>query len=258
MSDHIAWVDGESPEMLEAFALARSTFRFFWREMTWEQRRIVPGVEMAALKLTFSEVVAPGVVDGPTDKKQEPRTVVEQMWINDVEFDGTTITGTLLNHPNALRSVVAGDRVTAGMERLADWLYVVGGVAHGGFTIDVIRQGMSDSERAGHDAAWGIDFGEPGTVALTPYEDDDAEHPMSANMAPKLAEAVDADPSFLAPREDGSTMLHDMALGGSAASVEVLLAKGADPGARRADGKTPADLAEAVGWAALADRLRVH
>ena len=44
------------------------------------------------------------------------------------------------------------------------------------------------------------------------------------------------------------------ALGGSAASVEVLLAKGADPGARRADGKTPADLAEAVGWAQGAAR----
>lgn len=123
---------------------------------------------------------------------------------------------------------------------------------------DPIRQGLSDPERAAHDEAWGIDFGEPGTIALTPFEDNDAEHPMSANMAPKLGEAIDADPTFLAPRADGATMLHDMALGGSAASVEVSLAKGADPAARRADGKTAADLAEAMGWAELAQRLRVH
>ena len=258
MGQDISWVDGEDPQMVDAFARARETFRFFWREMTWEYRRIVPGVEMAAVKLTFAEEYTPGLLGGLFGKKKEKQVRVEHMWISDVRFDGTTVSGTLLNDPHDLRSVRAGDAVSAGMDRLADWMYVREGIVFGGFTVDVIRQGMSDGERAQHDDAWGLDFGPPGEVALTPFDDDEAEHPMSANMAPTLAEEIDGNPSLLAPGEDGSTMLHDMALGGSAAIIEVLLAKGADPAARRADGKTPADLAEAMGWTALAQRLRVH
>ncbi len=258
MGHEISWIDGEDPRMVEAFEHARETFRFFWREMTWEQRRIVPGLQMAAVKLTFTEEVRPGLLGGLRGKKKAKQTLVEHMWIEDVRFDGTTVSGTLLNDPHDLRSVRAGDAVSAGMDRLADWMYVIDGVAYGGFTVDVIRQGMSDEERAQHDDAWGLDFGEPGEVELTPFDDDEAEHPMSANMGPSLAEAIDGNPSLLEAGEDGSTMLHDMALGGSAAGVDVLLAKGADPAARRADGKTPADLAELMGWTELAQRLRVH
>jgi uncharacterized protein YegJ (DUF2314 family) len=257
MSNAISWIEGEDPQMLEAFARARATFRFFWREMTWEARRIVPGLEMAAVKLTFTEEVAPGLLGGLFGKKKAPQTKVEHMWVSDVEFDGTTLTGVLLNDPHELQSVRAGDSVSSGLDRLADWMYVIAPFVYGGFTVDVIRRGMSEADRAEHDAAWGLDFGSPGEVTLTPFDDDDAEHPMSANMAPKLGEAIDGDPSLLAPAADGSTLLHDMALGGSAASVEVLLAKGADPAVRRADGKTAADLAEAMGWSTLAQRLRL-
>jgi ankyrin repeat protein len=46
-----------------------------------------------------------------------------------------------------------------------------------------------------------------------------------------------------AQTKDGSTPLHTAAVFGSVEVVEILLAKGADPNLKRADGKTPVDLA---------------
>ena len=43
----------ESPEMILAFESAISTFKYFWRELYWEYRRIVPALELAYVKCAF-------------------------------------------------------------------------------------------------------------------------------------------------------------------------------------------------------------
>ena len=72
---------GEDAEMEQAAAKARQTFRFFWREMAWEQRRIVPGLELAAVKGAFSD---------PLEIRAENPGgfEVEHMWLLEVDFDG--------------------------------------------------------------------------------------------------------------------------------------------------------------------------
>ena len=45
----------DDSEMDQAALKARDTFRYFWREMAWEQRRIVPALELAAVKAGFSD-----------------------------------------------------------------------------------------------------------------------------------------------------------------------------------------------------------
>jgi ankyrin repeat protein len=78
---------------------------------------------------------------------------------------------------------------------------------------------------------------------------DSQEHPMSENMAASLNEQLAKNPSMATAKgERGWTLLHQQALAGSAATVKVLLAAGADPRAVTDDGTTPTDLAKSLGW----------
>src|ERR687891_2755598 len=54
MSEPVFMFDGEDPEMREACEAAQRSFKYFWRELSWEQRRIVPGLDMAMVKLPFT------------------------------------------------------------------------------------------------------------------------------------------------------------------------------------------------------------
>jgi len=250
--------------MRAAAAEARRTFRFFWREMTWEQRRIVPALDLAAVKVAFWD----GDDDTPPRSEE-----VEHMWVGDVGFDGARLSGTLLNAPNHLRDVREGDPVDVPFERVGDWMYAIGGRVYGAFTVNLIRSRMSAPERREHDSAWGLDFGDPGSIVLIPdYRpkqglsglfgsqqapiDLEAEHPMSENMTAKYAEQLAADPRPARVRDDaGWTQLHRFALGGSAGVVDLLLRAGADRAATTPDGRTALDLAEAIGWPRVVELL---
>lgn len=254
MSSPVVFADPDDPAMLEAMEGARSTFKYLWRELTWEYRRIIPALEMSAVKAAFSD---PG----------RPLEDTEHMWLSELRFDGESIAATLLNAPNQLTSVAEGDRVEMSLDQIEDWMYVLEGRVYGGFTIQVMRAAMSAAERADHDAAWDLKFPDPSTVDLVPNwdgaEDVDAEHPMSENMAPKLAEALAQDRErFFVGDEDGLNALHSLALGGSAAGVRILLEHGADPHTKTQRGHTPRDLAALMGWTRvvelLADAERSH
>lgn len=95
--------DGDDPEMEHAMREARKTFGYFWRELAWERRRIVPALDMAAVKAPFA--------DGPPSPQQTDHPQVEEMWISEVDFDGQAVSGELLNSPNWLTSVKEGDEV---------------------------------------------------------------------------------------------------------------------------------------------------
>src|SRR5262249_13376335 len=104
--------DDSDPEMQRASESARATFRYFWREMAWERRRIVPGLDLACVKASFS--------DGPgTHADGAPGT--EHMWLSDIDFDGELVSGALLNSPNWLKSVRKGDSVRVPLNEIRDW-----------------------------------------------------------------------------------------------------------------------------------------
>ncbi|MCB9585838.1 MAG: DUF2314 domain-containing protein [Polyangiaceae bacterium] len=251
--------------MAEATARAQATFKYLWRELTWEYRRIVPGLELSAVKAAFSD---PG------------GTEVEHMWLSDISFDGDVVEATLLNSPHHLETIQEGDRFQLTLRELEDWMYVMGGRLYGGFTIQALRSQMPPGERKAHDQAWGFDFPPPERVELVPdwdnrakpsalgrlfgktspapESDPDREHPMSENMAPSLEQAIAGNrEAFFSLGEDGLNTLHSLALGGSAAGVRVLLAHGADPSVKTANtGRTARDLAEMMGWPRVVELLR--
>lgn len=261
--------NGNDPEMQRAYEAARSSFRYFWRELSWERRRIVPGLDMTMVKLPFT--------DGPrTDGKPE----YEHMWIGDIEFDGDSVSGTLLNSPNWLTSVKEGDHVSRPFSQLADWMMTADGRAYGGFTVNLMRSRMGRRERDQHDQAWGLDFGDPAEIQVEIQREPkpktglpaalfgrggrsdaapkaSSDHPMCVNMMPKVEEQLRADPSIARTvDDDGWSLLHREVLAGNQGIVKLLIASGADPAARTPNGYTPADLARKIGWSEIASLIQ--
>ena len=271
----VYFVKDKDPEMQRAIERARETFRYFWRELAWEQRRIVPGLTLAAVKVPFS--------DPPDVERDADDPAVEQMWLSEIEFDGMMITGTLLNSPHWLKTIKEGDQSQVPISGISDWMYAIGERVYGAYTVNLLRSQMGSSERAQHDAAWGLDFGDPNEIEVVPPEwlgkkpkasffkrlfggggNDEAppmdiettEHPMAVNMADSLREFLSRDPTNVHSTDDnGWTMLHQQALAGTAIGVSILLEHGADPNAVTNDGTTALHLARSLGWRQVVEVL---
>lgn len=251
----------EDAAMVEAYDRARGTFRYLWREISWERRRIVPGLDLACVKTVFAD--RPLDDCGPEDAR-------EQMWVRDFDFDGRVISGTLVNRPDNLRSLKQGDKCSFPYHQMTDWMYAIRGRAYGAWTVNLMRQRMQSAERRAHDEAWGLDFGDPAKVEVVPADwrpkkkgllgglfgtaakqaavDPDDDHPMCVNMEAKLKIFLEANPKMISEKDErGWTMLHREALAGNSLVVKALLERGANGNARTAEGDRPADLARRMG-----------
>lgn len=248
-------------EMMGANEKARATFRYFWRELAWERRRIVPALDMACVKAPFS--------DGEGGGRKANHPQVEHMWLNDIDFDGRYVSGTLLNEPNWIKSVKKGDRVRVPLKEIGDWMYAISGVVYGAYTVNLMRSRMEPRERREHDRAWGLNFGDPETIRIVPAPKkaggllkrwfgrqeevevggEIGEHPMSENMGPALREQLGKNPTMVHEKDEkGWTLLHHQALAGSVATVQVLLECGADVNAVTNQGVTAMQLAKSLEW----------
>jgi uncharacterized protein YegJ (DUF2314 family) len=232
----------DNPAMIKAFEKARETFKYFWRELSWEYRRIVPALDMACVKVAFSE---------NTEDADEP--LVEHMWINEIDFNGEIITGTLINEPNELTNVQNGDSVEIPLSQVSDWLFASLGKTYGGFTIHAMRSEMNPKERTEHDEAWGLDFGDFNDILMV-YEQKEhpenlIEHPMSRNMKDTLLDFLKQNPNELTSKDEpGYSFLHRETIAGNKTSVEVLKLAGADINAKTNNGKTALDFAKKLNW----------
>ena len=268
MSEPVFMFDGEAPEMVAASQAARKSFKYFWRELCWEGRRIIPGLDVAMIKLPFTDGTR-------TDGNPE----YEQMWCTNVKFDGEFLKGQLINSPNWLVSVKEGDEVHVPFSHLSDWIMTTGGVAYGAHTVNVMRAGMDYGERRAHDRAWGLDFGDPSTIrskidrshrkkpgiiarlfgkkpsepAPAPPQTGFEDHPMCVNMLEAFETQLQGDPSIATTTDDrGWTLLHGEALAGNLGIIKLLIKHGADVHATTSEGKDAASLARGIGWEEIA------
>ena len=243
--------DNSDLEMQRAYEQARATFRYFWRELAWERRRIVPALDLAYIKAPFSD----GEQGVPVSGKVE----VEQMWIDEIDFDGEIVSGVLLNTPNWLKTIKAGDSVQVPLGHISDWMYAIHGEVYGAYTVNLMRSRMNPRERKEHDRAWGLKFGAPNIIRVVPSAQmpEMREHPMSETMALPLKNQLAQNPAMRDAKDDqGWTLLHSQALAGSAATVRVLLESGADPNAVTNRGWTSLRLAESLGWGQVSALLK--
>ncbi|TAJ11716.1 DUF2314 domain-containing protein [Marinilabiliaceae bacterium JC017] len=233
---------GDDAEMIKAYSKAQETFKYFWRELSWEFRRIVPALDLTCVKIAFRQ---------ETNEANAP--IIEHMWINDIDFDGEIVSGTLINTPNELTNIKNGDFVQVPLSQVSDWLFSCKNKSYGGFTIQLLRSQMDDNARKGHDEAWGLDFGDFNDV-LVVYEQKEhpenlIEHPMSVNMRDSLKDFIKSNPDELTNKDElGYTFLHRETIAGNKTSVEVLLESGVDLNTKTQSGKTALDFAKQLKW----------
>jgi len=122
----------QDEDMKIASATAQKTFKFFWRELYWEYRRIVRAHDFAMVKIPFVQKI-----------RGQDKPLVEHMWINNIYFDGETITGQLVNAPNQLTNIAKGDSVSKTIQEIGDWMISIQGKTYGGFTIQTMRSRMT-------------------------------------------------------------------------------------------------------------------
>lgn len=265
----IFFADGANPKMLEAYQKAQQTFKYFWREQSWEYRRIIPALTVSCVKVAFSE-----------DLPDSEFPAVEHMWINEIDFDGDTVRGYLINEPNQLTNIQVGDYVEVPLNEISDWLFAISpsvkkptGLSklfsssseplpktYGGFTIQAMRAEMSPEERESHDHAWQLDFGDFDDIQVVNGQKENpgnlTEHPMSINMREELIKFISQHPEELTQQDDrGYTLLHRETIAGNLSSVEVLLGAGADKNLKTAQGKTALDFARQLQWEHLIPTL---
>lgn len=238
----IFFAKGDNPKMIAAFQKAQETFQFFWRELSWEYRRIIPALDLACVKVAFSQ-----------ESKTSDEPIVEHMWINEIHFDGDYIYGILINDPNELTNISNGDAVEIPISQISDWLFSSQGKTYGGFTIQAMRSEMSEKERKEHDKAWGLDFGDYNDILIV-YDqkkqpENLIEHPMSKNMRESLIDFLKEHPDELTFKDElGQTLLHKEAIAGNKTSIEVLIQKGANLNETTNNGKTALDFAKQLNW----------
>lgn len=255
------FANGNDPEMDKAFKKAQETFKYFWREQSWEYRRIIPGLNVSCVKAAFSEETEAG------------KTIVEHMWINDINFDGDTVKGYLINEPYDIKNVQVGDYFEIPLAHISDWLFAITpsvqkpkGLsklfssskeplpkAYGGFSIQKMRSDMSDAERKDHDHAWQMDFGDFNDILVVNKQKEEPEnlieHPMSKNMKEKFVEFLQQNPDDIHHiDEDGLSLLHKETIAGNLTSVKVILEFGADKTVQSKAGKTALDYAKQLNW----------
>jgi len=257
MSQNIYLFKGNDPDINLASKKARESFKYFWRELSWERRRIIPGLDISAVKLGF-----------PTGKVTDSAPSVEHMWVGNVNFDGRKVSGDLLNDPRWIDGMGSGDRIVMGFNDIDDWIYSIDGMVYGAYTVNAMRLKMNSNQRRVHDDAWGLEFGDPREIRIVPdsylnkesinkEEDEIGEHPMSENMATKIDGALSENPTIVNQiDENGWTMLQYEALAGNLTPVKLLLKYGADKMIKNSEGFTAIDLAEVMKWNKITDFLR--
>lgn len=242
MAEKVFRANSEDPNMVAAFEKARQTFKYFWRELSWDYRRIVPALDRTSVKVAFTQKV-----------KRAKTPLVEYMWINHINFDGEKITGILINEPTQLTNVHEGDEVEITLNEVCDWLFASNKRAHGGFTVQAIRAELSAKERAAHDKAWELKFGRYNDILLVndqkKHPEYLVEHPLSKIMKKKLVSIIKKDPQAIHFKDEaGNTALHRHTIAGNKTYVEVLKAAGAKTGAKNKYGKTALHYARQFNW----------
>ena len=126
----------QDDKMKNAYIQAQQSFKYFWRELSWEYRRIVPAHDFAMVKIPFEQIIP-----------EQTAPLVEHMWINNINFNGEFITGELVNTPNELTNVTKGDLISKKIDEIDDWMLSIQGKTYGGFTIQAMRSEMNERRK---------------------------------------------------------------------------------------------------------------
>lgn len=90
-------------------------------------------------------------------KKFEENGNVEHIWIRNIQgFENGKYIGVIDNLPEKIKSVKLGDTVEINEKDISDWMYIKNSELHGGYTIRLLRERMTEEERKKFDRESGM------------------------------------------------------------------------------------------------------
>jgi uncharacterized protein YegJ (DUF2314 family) len=128
--DKVISVKDDDAKMNQAIAKARATVQQFVPALQKPKR----GQSSFSVKMMF------------TEGRQH-----EHMWLDEVTYDGTQFHGVVANDPNLVKNVKIGQKASVEPAKISDWMYTDKGKLVGGYTVRVLRDGLSPDERAQFD-----------------------------------------------------------------------------------------------------------
>lgn len=117
-------VKSEDEEMNAAILQANETLDDFKKGL------LDPTADSHALKVKFSNEKG-----------------IEHMWIGDIVYKDGQYSGILNNEPEYVTEYKSGDKIAVDASKISDWMYLVNGKLHGGYTLRVLRDRMTEEER---------------------------------------------------------------------------------------------------------------
>jgi uncharacterized protein YegJ (DUF2314 family) len=117
-------VKSEDEEMNAAILQANETLDDFKKGL------LDPTADSHALKVKFSNEKG-----------------IEHMWIGDIVYKDGQYSGILNNEPEYITEYKSGDKIEVDASKISDWIYLVNGKLHGGYTLRVLRDRMTEEER---------------------------------------------------------------------------------------------------------------
>jgi uncharacterized protein YegJ (DUF2314 family) len=126
----MTYVAPDDPAMTKAIEEARSTLGKF-----------IAAVEAPTKNQSQFSIKTP-FVDGAKS---------EHIWLLPVTYDGKQFHGVVNNEPQDVKNVKLGDKVIIQPADVSDWMYVDDGRLVGGYTLRVLRNTLSPTERAEFD-----------------------------------------------------------------------------------------------------------
>jgi uncharacterized protein YegJ (DUF2314 family) len=126
-------VEGSDKEMNGAIKKANQTLTDF------NSALLNPEIEVKSLKVKFE-----------TSKGNE------HIWLSDVQYQDGKYSGILNNEPEYVIEYKIGDKVEVDDREISDWMYIENGKLFGGYSIKLLRDRMTESERKQFDAESGM------------------------------------------------------------------------------------------------------
>ncbi|HEV8246645.1 MAG TPA: DUF2314 domain-containing protein [Polyangiaceae bacterium] len=80
----------------------------------------------------------------------------EHIWLLEPSFSDGMVAGVVNNEPVNVTTLKLGQHVSVPVGEISDWMFVQGGVLHGGYTIRALLEKESPEERARCLAEWGF------------------------------------------------------------------------------------------------------
>jgi uncharacterized protein YegJ (DUF2314 family) len=126
-ADRAIWTDKDEPHMIAAIQAARAALPIFWAKVDAHE----PDVTETLVKVGY-----------PTGHGG-----IEYLWMDVASHDASNVRGRILNEPEDVAGVHAGQDVALAQSTIGDWAYRKAGKYYGQFTTRVLLETADSATR---------------------------------------------------------------------------------------------------------------